>query len=135
MLTSPRDALLLAVLQHPLPWHIDAVGGRPPHRLQMLSRSCRIPLAGWVGWWLGMRLPVSTYSEPGARLALRLSVPFGIVGFVIGPGAPEYADLCPGEDADGVRMIAATLSSLGIHASRPGALVPGVVGEAGQRGS
>jgi hypothetical protein len=27
------DASLIAVVQHPLPWHIDAVGGRPPHRL------------------------------------------------------------------------------------------------------
>jgi len=31
MLTSVVDAFLLAVFQHPLPWHIDGVGGRPPH--------------------------------------------------------------------------------------------------------
>ena len=39
----------------------------------------------------------------------------------------------PGEDADSVRVIASARSGSGIHASGPGAFVPGVVSEAGQR--
>ncbi len=36
--TPVMDAPLVAVLQHPLPWHTDAVGGRPPHRLPIKAR-------------------------------------------------------------------------------------------------
>ena len=39
MLTSTMNASLRAVVQHPLPRHSDAVGGRPPHRLPCTSLS------------------------------------------------------------------------------------------------
>jgi hypothetical protein len=58
---------------------------------------------------------------------------FGVIGFAVGPSAPEDSNPGPGENANGVRVIAATLSSLGVDVRCPGALVSGVVGEAGQR--
>jgi hypothetical protein len=82
-----------------------------------------------------MRLPVSTCGEFWVCLALRLSMLPGVIGLAVGPGAPEDADPGPGQDADGVGVIASARSGAGVDVGGPRALVPGVVGEAGQRRS
>ncbi len=62
--------------------------------------------------------------------ALRTDVVVGLIGFSILPGPPEHADPGAGEDADGVRMIAATTACAAIDGLCPGRGMSRVVGKA-----
>jgi hypothetical protein len=82
---------------------------------------------------LAMRHPVSTpicFEEQlsGAMLSR-------VVGFAIGPGAPDDAQPGAGEDADGVRVVAAAGLGLGVDMGGPGIGVARVVGHAGESGT
>src|SRR4051794_17942393 len=73
-----------------------------------------------------MRHPVSTSllgSLDGAEVEI------GVVGLVIEPGAPDDAQPGAGEDAHGMRVIAATLASSRIDAAGPQVGVARVVGQ------
>lgn len=59
----------------------------------------------------------------------------GIVGLAVGPCAPKDADPGSGKDADGVGVVAAAPAGAGVDVGGPGALVAGVVGEAGEGGA
>jgi len=60
------------------------------------------------------------------------SVALGVVGGVVVPAAPEDASPGASEDADGVRVIAATSARLSIHVGGPGTGMAGVVGPGGE---
>ena len=67
--------------------------------------------------------------------SLRAAVLGRVVGLAVGPGAPEDARPGAGEDADGVGMVAASGAGAAVDVGGPGALVAGVVGQAGERGA
>jgi hypothetical protein len=75
-----------------------------------------------------MRHPVSTFRcfERG----LKAAVQGGIVGFAIDPGAPDHAQPSAREDADGVRVVAAACSGVGVDGCGPGVGMTRVVGQA-----
>jgi hypothetical protein len=66
---------------------------------------------------------------------LRAPVSARAIRDAVGPGAPEDARPGSGEDADGVRVVAASGPGAAVDGGGPGALVPGVVGHAGERGA
>ena len=55
-----------------------------------------------------------------------------VVGGCLVPAAPEDTHPSSGEDADGVRMVAASAAGSSVDLLCPGGEVSGVVGEAGQ---
>ena len=80
-----------------------------------------------------MRHPVSTGRESSDGLELlQGSMPFGLVGLLVAPGAPEDAQPGASEDADGVGMVAAASPSALVDGRGPGRGVARVVGEAGE---
>ena len=56
----------------------------------------------------------------------------GVVGDAVAPAAPEDTGPGAGEDADGVRVVAAAQAGAAVDVSGPGGLVTGVVREAGE---
>src|ERR1051326_1181313 len=63
------------------------------------------------------------------------SVRGGIVGDAVEPAAPYDADPGAGEDADGVGVVLAAGAGVVVDLGGPGAGVPAVVGEYGDRGA
>src|SRR6188768_613641 len=78
-----------------------------------------------------MRHPVSTPRCLEEQLSG--AVLSWIVGFVVGPGAPDDAQPGTSEDANGVWVVAATGLGLGIDMSSPIIGMSRVVGQAGKR--
>ena len=126
-------------IQTPIPEVSSPVSRARPHRPVplLLGRDgdtfALLPQRGVMTRPL-VRLPVSTGGEFEVCSATGWRVSVGVVGLVVGPGAPEDADPGPGEDADGVRVVAAAPASAGVDVGGPGAGMAGVVREAGQRG-
>src|ERR1700749_329633 len=57
----------------------------------------------------------------------------GVVGDAVEPAAPYDADPGAGEDADGVGVVLAAGAGVAVNLGGPGAGVPAVVGEGGDR--
>src|SRR5690606_40501223 len=80
-----------------------------------------------------MTLPVSTSGNNELVERCCGTVFGGVVGNAVEPAAPDHADPGAGQHADGVRVVLARLAGLGVDLRGPGAGVPAVVGEGGQR--
>ena len=78
-----------------------------------------------------MRHPVS--SRESLVVGAGGVVQLWVVGGAVGPGSPEDAYPGTSEDADGVRMVAATALGAPLDIGGRGRAVPGVVGAAGDR--
>jgi len=76
-----------------------------------------------------MRLPVSTCCEQEASGGVFV----GVVRCAVLPRAPEDSEPGSGEDANGMRVSASSLSGVLIELRSPGAGMPGIVCEAGER--
>ena len=86
--------------------------------------------------WLEMsgakRHPASTFRWSCGVEEGGVSVASGVVGDAVAPAAPEDAGPGAGEDADGVRVVAAAQAGAAVDVSGPRGLVTGVVREAGE---
>src|SRR3974377_732832 len=84
-----------------------------------------------------MTLPVSTSSREffgGVSCEPCSSAMFaGVVRDAVDPAGPDDADPGAGQDADGVRVVLAPGAGVGVDLGGPGAGVPAVVGEGGDR--
>jgi hypothetical protein len=82
---------------------------------------------------------VAQHSCPVSSLlgdeSLIAAVAGGVVGGVVLPAAPDHAEPCPGQDADGVGVAMAAGSGLLVEVGGPGVVVAGVSGEVHDRGA